>query len=98
MPNDTTPITITLKELAGLLHRSPATILSDLSRRPESLPKWIRTGRGRIWLFETVMDWLRSRQTQIDFEPTARKQGPARKKRGAPTKAERIRRRQAEKV
>lgn len=55
------------RELAALLHVSPATISKDLSRAPDRLPPVVRVpGRKKaIWLRSTVMAWLRSHQDVV---------------------------------
>lgn len=52
--------TMTLDELARVLGKSPATLKSQMSRDPSSLPPSFKPPRSRIPLFyrPTVMKWL----------------------------------------
>lgn len=83
------PPTLGVKELAQLLHLSEKTVRSDLSRSPDALPPPIRRRQGEqrtnlVWLTGEVLEWLKDR--------TSHRKSPAPPKRGAPTKAERVRR------
>ena len=53
--------TLTHHDLAEILHISPATVISRLSRNPESLPPkiTIESHRNPLWLQEDVEAWLR---------------------------------------
>lgn len=54
--------TLDIKELATLLHLSPATVRSDVSRRPWVLPPSIKIGIRTVWLRSTVLDWLKAKE------------------------------------
>jgi predicted DNA-binding transcriptional regulator AlpA len=49
-----------IEELAAVLHRSPKTIRSDVTRRPETLPPRVRVPGGRkvLWRAQDVAAWL----------------------------------------
>lgn len=49
-----------IEELATVLHRSPKTIRSDVTRRPETLPPRVRVPGGRkvLWRAQDVAAWL----------------------------------------
>lgn len=49
-----------IEELAAVLHRSPKTISSDVTRRPETLPPRVRVPGGRkvLWRAQDVAAWL----------------------------------------
>lgn len=55
--------TLSADDLAAVLHRSVATILSDLSRRPQNLPPSITVGKTRVWLESSVLEWLKARES-----------------------------------
>lgn len=76
--------------LARILPFSEATIRADVSRRPHLLPPFIKVGTRTVWLRETVLQWLKDKERTFTPPP----QLPS-KRRGAPTKAERIARQQA---
>lgn len=54
------PPTLNLHELAGLLHRSPATVLSDRTRAPHRVPPAVDIpgARGLLWITSTVVEWM----------------------------------------
>lgn len=49
-----------IEELASVLHRSPKTVRSDVTRRPETLPPRVRVPGGRkvLWRAQDVVAWL----------------------------------------
>lgn len=49
-----------VNELAAVLHRSPKTVRSDVTRRPETLPPRVRVPGGRkvLWRAADVAAWL----------------------------------------
>lgn len=79
--------------LARILPFSEATIRADVSRRPHLLPPFIKVGTRTVWLRETVFQWLKNGERTFPF-PAPPPQLPS-KRRGAPTKAERLAKRQA---
>jgi hypothetical protein len=59
-----TPVlrTLNIEELAAVLKKSPATIKSDMNRRPASLPPPIGKlphSQTLLWLVEDVLKWMR---------------------------------------
>lgn len=54
--------TLNIEDLATLLQRSVATVKSDVSRRPHTLPpRLVVPGtKGVLWLEADVQDWLQS--------------------------------------
>ena len=98
------PPTLGVEGLAALLHAAPQTVKNNASRAPEKLPPPIRTGGRRlIWITADVMDWLQARRDGP--APTVTTHGSGRdatasaatspRRRGRPTKAERLARRAA---
>lgn len=75
--------------LAKLLHLSVATIRADVSRRPWTLPPAVKVGTGTktIWLYSTVIQWLKDREKSPSrpAEPGDMKKG---RPRGRPSKAD----------
>ncbi len=58
--------TLTVEDLAALLQRSVATVRSDVSRRPHTLPpRLVVPGtKGVMWLESDVRDWLEGLRIQ----------------------------------
>lgn len=83
-------VTLDIKELAALLHLSPATIRSDVSRRPWVLPPSIKIGIRTVWLRSTVLDWLKARERAASPPATTEPPQPPRR-RGRPSKLEQLR-------
>lgn len=54
--------TLSVDEIATLLHKTPRTIREDARRRPHSLPPRLRIpGSDRmLWLESDVIEWLES--------------------------------------
>lgn len=52
--------TLTIKDLAGLLNRSPATIATEVTKTPEKLPPrlYLPGSRRVLWLQEDVEKWI----------------------------------------
>ena len=84
---------LTTDDLARLLHKSVHTIRHDLGRNPRSLPPvLVLPGTNRkFWLPHIVEAWLES---YVAVPPPTPQEPKQKSKRGAPTKAERIRRQQ----
>lgn len=84
---------LTVEQLAECLRKSVASIRSDATRNPQSLPPLCRLpGTKRLlWRVEDVERWLgthvSSSAATIEDEPT-----PNLRRRGRPTKAEQVRR------
>ncbi len=79
--------TLGVAELAALLHKTEATIYTDLCRAPNRLPPRLKLPGGArlIWLEETVHQWLLQ---HIEGHT----EDGGRPKRGRPTKVEQMRR------
>lgn len=93
MPTTKDSILLTVEDLATRWRKSPATIRSDASRAPHSLPAIVRLpGQNRLlWRRETVEAFeAASEVTAIPPPPKVTK------RRGRPTNAERRARRVAE--
>lgn len=81
------------EQLGQLLHRSPVSLQADFSRKPASLPPAHRPPGTKqpIWLLTEVLAWLANQPAKlparVPVEALAAKRG-----RGAPTKAERVKR------
>lgn len=94
-------VLLTVDELSLCLHKSVASIRSDVTRNPQSLPPICRLpGTKRLlWRLEDVERWL---GVHVAIQPQAVPVEPPRAdqpRRGRPTKAEQIaRRREAAKV
>jgi predicted DNA-binding transcriptional regulator AlpA len=54
---------LTVADLAQILRRSPQTVKSDVSRRPETLPPRVRVPGGRrvLWRVQDVEQWIAQR-------------------------------------
>ena len=70
---------------AHLLNKSPSTLRTDVTRRPQSLPIFVRFGRRVFFLKKDIDDFIQAGR-QVRKEPT-----PEVKRRGRPTKAEQLR-------
>ncbi len=55
-------LTIDAVGLAALLHLSVATVRADVSRRPWTLPPFVKIGTKTIWLKSTVLEWLKEKE------------------------------------
>lgn len=62
-PNE--PTTLGIDDLAKLLHRSRATVASEVTKAPHKLPPRLKLPESRrvLWLAEDVKDWLREHRT-----------------------------------
>lgn len=84
----------TLPQLAEFIKKKPASIYSDLLRRPESLPPVLRIPGSKKLLFVNPRQWAASLlSVQKVFEKQSKIDTPRR--RGAPTKAEQVSRARA---
>ena len=95
------PPIIGIEELAQLLGKSPATLMADRSRAPERVPPSYTPPGGRAprWLVSDVIAWLRgshdaSSPAPDDETTPTPTPTPAPRRRGRPTKAEQIARRE----
>lgn len=57
---DTRTETLGIEELAQLLHRSPTTIASEVTKAPHKLPPRLRLPGSRkvLWLRTDVFQWI----------------------------------------
>lgn len=57
--------TIGIKEVAGILHKSVASVQKDVTRNPEALPPRLNIPGNRrvLWLKTDVIEWLQSKRT-----------------------------------
>lgn len=85
------PPVVGIDGLSILLSKKPNSITLDRSRKPESLPPACTPPGSQkpLWIVSDVIDWLRQYREDSNSEATIKP-----KKMGAPTKAERIRRRE----
>lgn len=78
-------------QLASIIHKSPASVRSDASRNPGSLPPICRLPGSKrlLWRLEDVQRWLASHVQQgadcFPHEPT-QIESPVVRKRGRPRK------------
>lgn len=94
---DRVEVVFTLDELATFLRKSTKTIRSDLLRRPHTLPPRVRIPGTKKVLFRDPPAWLSQFVEKVPAKPgSADSAGPQPpRRRGAPTKAERIKREKA---
>ena len=80
----------TIQQLAEFIHKKPASIYSDTLRRTHSLPPILRIPGCKKLLFVNPHKWasdlLAGAQKVEESQPPV----PARRRRGAPTKGERL--------
>ena len=52
--------TLTIKDLAGILNRSPATIATEVTKAPQKLPPRLHLPGSRrvLWLQSDVEKWI----------------------------------------
>lgn len=57
--------TLTIKDLANLLNRSPATIATEVTKSPHKLPPRLHLPGSRrvLWLKEDVEKWINEHRT-----------------------------------
>lgn len=86
---------LTVEQLSQYLHKSVASIRSDASRNPQSLPPICRLpGTKRLlWRIEDVERWLAEHVQGISIAVAASDPEQHRSHRGRPTKAEQLARR-----
>ena len=60
--------TLTIKDLATLLNRSPATIATEVSKAPHKLPPRLELPGSRrvLWLQSDVEEWINDIKQQRD--------------------------------
>lgn len=81
---------LTVEQLSEYLQKSVASIRSDATRNPQSLPPICRLpGTKRLlWRVEDVEQWLAEHVTSAPVMPPVT--APVQPKRGRPTKAEQV--------
>jgi len=80
-----------IDEVADLLRKSRATVYSDLTRRPEALPPRVRIPGSNKVLFCDPPAWLAQFVEAAPAKPeSAEPANQQPRRRGAPTKAERL--------
>lgn len=94
-PTSVAAETLNAAGLARILHLSVATVRADISRRPWTLPPSIKIGTKTVWLYSTVLEWLKGRERAIT-KPASPES--LTRRRGRPTKAEQVAERHASKV
>ena len=85
-------ILLTVEQLSAYLHKSVASIRSDATRNPKSLPPMCRLpGTIRLlWRTEDVERWLAQHVTLSPWNPTPAVLDCPPQRRGRPTKAEQV--------
>ena len=84
---------LTVEQLATYIHKSVASIRSDATRNPTSLPPICRLpGTKRLlWRIEDVECWIAQHiRTESDVPVVILAEDDSRPKRGRPTKAEQV--------
>lgn len=83
---------LTVDELAECLHKSVASIRSDATRNPRSLPPICRLpGTKRLlWRVEDVERWLADHVDGVTVATTMAVTEQHQRRRGRPTKAEQV--------
>ncbi|HEM8495056.1 TPA: DNA-binding protein [Burkholderia multivorans] len=92
---------LTIEQLSQCLHKSVASIRSDASRNPQSLPPICRLpGTKRLlWRIEDVERWLAGHVEGASSTVQVKSLAPQQPRWGRPTKAEQVaRQRQREKT
>lgn len=90
------PQFLTVKDLAALTRRNEFTIYHWLKREPSRLPRPTRA-LGRVLFIEAdVRDWIMRLREQIAAETASPALPPLPRRRGRPTKAEQIARREGQ--
>lgn len=83
---------LTVDQLAGCLHKSVASIRSDATRNPRSLPPICRLpGTKRLlWRAEDVENWLAEHVDGVSTASSIKDNLQVQTRRGRPTKAEQV--------
>lgn len=91
---------LTVDELAQCLHKSVASIRSDATRNPQSLPPICRLpGTKRLlWRAEDVDRWLAEHVEGAQLHPQNAALDQHQPRRGRPTKAEQVARQRRSRV
>lgn len=86
------PVVLDAQGLSPLIGRARVTIQADLSRRPWALPPSIKIGKKTLWLYSSVIAWLKAQERPTPPAPAPEPQPPRR--RGRPRKAAQLAREQ----
>lgn len=83
---------LTVEELSNYLHKSVASIRSDATRNPQSLPPICRLPNTKrlLWRLEDVERWLAAHVEGMPRPATLACSDDLRPRRGRPTKAEQV--------
>ncbi|MBR8066553.1 DNA-binding protein [Burkholderia ambifaria] len=89
---------ITVEQLSAYLHKSVASIRSDATRNPQSLPPICRlpSTKRLLWRVEDVERWLAAHVEGISRPVSSVVAEDPRARRGRPTKAEQIARQRSQ--
>ena len=83
---------LTVEQLSQYLHKSVASIRSDATRNPQSLPPICRlpSTKRLLWRLEDVEDWLAAHVEGLTRPAVPVCADDLRPRRGRPTKAEQV--------
>ncbi|CAJ4529296.1 Uncharacterised protein [Burkholderia pseudomallei] len=89
---------LTVEQLSQYLHKSVASIRSDATRNPQSLPPICRlpSTKRLLWRLEDVEDWLAAHVEGVSRQVALVSPGDQRPRRGRPTKAEQVARQRSQ--
>jgi len=86
-----------IEDMAELLGKSATSIYAHLGRKQyDAVPPPMRLGRRLVWLVEAVDEWIsiKAKFAKVELERQMQELQAPSKRRGRPTKAETIRKRQ----
>lgn len=83
---------LTVEQLSKCLHKSVASIRSDATRNPQSLPPICRLPNTKrlLWRLEDVEHWLAAHVEGLSRPAASACSDDPRPRRGRPTKAEQV--------
>ena len=89
---------LTVEQLSQYLHKSVASIRSDATRNPQSLPPICRlpSTKRLLWRLEDVEDWLAAHVEGLTRPAVPVCADDLRPRRGRPTKAEQVARQRSQ--
>lgn len=89
---------LTVEQLSQYLHKSIASIRSDATRNPQSLPPICRLPNTKrlLWRLEDVEGWLAAHVEGMPRPATVAGSDDLRPRRGRPTKAEQVARQRSQ--
>lgn len=80
---------LTIEELSKLIHKSVASIRSDVVRSPRKLPPIVKLPGNRRVLFRDVQQWIDNHSSDLPHtQPAEAQPAPVRRGPGRPTRAE----------